>query len=86
VSKVGSKDANASEWQSVDLTRLNGARWGEGQCELLEQMKQKVLPLFTSRNVDFHSSCFPHELSLGEIQFKADVLRPTPATGTAPAT
>jgi hypothetical protein len=85
VSKVGDNGANASQWQSVDLTRLNGAQWDQGQCELLEQMKQKVLPLFTSRNVDFHSSCFPHSVSLGEIQFKADVLRPAPATGTAPA-
>jgi hypothetical protein len=85
VSKVGDKGASASQWQTVDLTRLNGAQWDQGQCELLEQMKQKVLPLFSSRNVDFHSSCFPHEISPGEIQFKAEVLRPAPPAATAPA-
>jgi hypothetical protein len=82
--KVGDTAAQA-QWQSVDLTRVRGGDWRQSQCELLEQVKQKMLPLFTSRNVNFHSSCFPHDISPGEIQFSVDVLRPLPVPGTAPA-
>jgi hypothetical protein len=85
VAKVGDPATNTVQWQTVDLVRLNGVRWDQGQCELLEQMQKKVLPLFTSRNVDFRSSCFPHQVSLGDIRFTVDVLRPAPTKGTAPA-
>jgi hypothetical protein len=82
---VGDPATNTVQWQTVDLVRLNGVRSDQGQCELLEQMQKKVLPLFTSRNVDFRSSCFPHQVSLGDIRFTVDVLRPAPTKGAAPA-
>jgi hypothetical protein len=85
VGKAADPASNAARWQTVDLVRINGASWDQGQCELLEQMQKKVLPLFTSRNVNFHSSCFPHEVSPGEIQFTVDVLRPTPPAAATPA-
>jgi hypothetical protein len=76
--------AQAAQWQTVDMVRLQGPEWEQGQCELLEQMKQKALPLFTSRNLKYHSSCFPHSATPGEIQFTVDVLRPTPVTTSRP--
>jgi hypothetical protein len=84
VGNAGGAPAQAAQWQTVDMVRLQGPDWKEGQCELLEQMKQKALPLFTSRNLNFRSSCFPHSVTPGEIQFTVDVLRPTPATAATP--
>jgi hypothetical protein len=49
----------------------------QGQCELIEQIRHKVLPLFSTRNVDFtNSSCFPHQLSIAGTSLKAEVLMP----------
>lgn len=49
----------------------------QGQCELIEQLRHKVLPLFSTRNVDFtNSSCFPHQLSIAGTSLKAEVLMP----------
>lgn len=73
-----------THWQTVDLVRLNNLVGDQGQCELLEQLKKQVLPLFTSRNLNFHSSCVPHQVQLGDIQFTVDVLRPIPSA-TPPA-
>jgi hypothetical protein len=49
----------------------------QAQCELVEQLKQKVLPLFSTRNVNFsNSSCFPHQLSIAGTDLRAQVLMP----------
>lgn len=77
--KGGGNLVQATQWKTVNLVRDPDFRTGQGQCELLDQLKQKALPLFTSRNLDFHSSCVPHEITLGDIRFSVDVLRAAPA-------
>lgn len=61
-------------WKPIKLpfraTNLDAA----GQCELLEQFKQQVLPLFTTRNVDLHAGCVPHQLEPLGTALKAEVL------------
>jgi hypothetical protein len=63
-----------AEWKTVKLpyreTGLNAA----GQCELLEQFKRTVLPLFTTRNVDLRATCVPHQLEPGDASLRAEVL------------
>jgi hypothetical protein len=61
-------------WKPVKLpyraTNLDAA----GQCELLEQFKRTVLPLFTTRNVDLHAGCVPHQLEPLGTSLQAEVL------------
>ncbi|HEV2703789.1 MAG TPA: hypothetical protein VGV09_19345 [Steroidobacteraceae bacterium] len=75
----GDGKAQATQWKTVDLVRLRALVPDQGQCELLEQLKKDALPLFTSRNLNFHSTCVPHQITLGDIQFTVDVLRPVPS-------
>lgn len=82
---AGGAPVQAVQWQTVDLVRLNSSGRLDAPCELLEQLKEKALPLFTSRNLNFSSSCVPHQVSLGDIQFTVDVLKSVPpAAGAAP--
>ncbi len=76
--KGGTNVVQATQWQTVNLVRNGSYRNGDDQCELLEQLERQALPLFTSRNLNFHSACVPHEVTLGEIQFSVDVLRAAP--------
>ena len=71
------KDAEvvAVHWRRVDLRLDKDPVWEATDCELLEQIKQKILPLFTSRNVDFGSNCVPHQAYLG-THLSADLLVP----------
>ncbi len=82
IGKVGSAPAQPAQWHNVDLVKRNQTGRDRAPCELLEQLKAQALPLFTSRNLVFASSCVPHQISLGEIHFSVDVLGPAPPVGT----
>jgi hypothetical protein len=63
-----------AHWKTVVIsTELDPLREA-GDCELIEQVKARVLPLFSARNVDYHSTCVPHQLQIGGTQLKADLL------------
>lgn len=61
-------------WKTIKLPYRTTALEAAGQCELLEQFKQKILPLFTTRNVDLHASCVPHQLEPIGTMLQAEVL------------
>ena len=83
-------DANAAaipvpaHWKSVEISTERDPLREAGDCELIEQVKPRVLPLFTTRHIDYHSTCIPNQLTLGGTQLKADVLIADDQGGQAP--
>jgi hypothetical protein len=74
-----------AHWKSIDLKLNRDPLHEAGDCELLEQIKQTVLPLFTTRNVQYSSNCVPHQLSPGGTRLSAEVLvSDTPVAPAAP--
>jgi hypothetical protein len=65
-----------AHWQPVNVRFDHSALEMSGQCELLEQVKQHILPLFPARNVQFKSLCVPHELFAGGTSLRVEVLIP----------
>ena len=66
-----------ARWKMVDLLTDYGDRDpvdAAADCELIGQIKQKILPLFATRKVDYSATCEPHQLVLGGTQLKAEVL------------
>ena len=63
-----------AHWQLVDLAASRDPLDVAGDCELIEQIKQRILPLFSTRNIDYHSTCIPNQLQLGGTQLKAEFL------------
>jgi hypothetical protein len=63
-----------AHWKLVDLTASRDPLDVAGDCELIEQIKEQVLPLFTTRNVQYQSTCIPNQLQVGSTQLKAEVL------------
>ena len=63
-----------AQWKSVDLKLNRGTLDEAGECELLEQIKQSLLPLFTARNVEYSSTCVPHQLTPGGTWLRAELL------------
>jgi hypothetical protein len=63
-----------AHWKLVELTTERDPLREAGDCELIEQVKTRVLPLFTTRNLDYHSSCIPNQLQVGGTVLKAEVL------------
>ena len=72
--------ANASvtpvpaHWKLVELSTDRDPLREAGDCELIEQVKAHVLPLFSARNVDYRSTCVPNQLQIGGTVLKAEVL------------
>jgi hypothetical protein len=61
-------------WKPVKLPQRASTLDAAGQCELLEQFNAKILPLFTTRNVDLHATCVPHQLEPLGTKLQAEVL------------
>jgi len=63
-----------AHWKLVEISTDRDPLREAGDCELIEQVKTRVLPLFTTRNVEYRSTCIPHELQIGGTVLKAEVL------------
>lgn len=77
-----------AHWKVVDISTEHDPLREAGDCELIEQVKSRALPLFSTRNVEYHSTCVPHQLQIGGTQLKPEVLiaddQRSPAAGATP--
>ena len=71
-----------AQWKKVVLMPEDASYEDQGDCELIEQFKESFLPLFTTRHVDYGSTCFPHQLTLG-THLSTQVLMPPPKVASA---
>jgi len=62
-----------AQWKRVSLSR--GAVGLEpGDCELIDELRRKVLPKLAVRIVEDGTHCTPHQLTLGQPQLQVDAL------------
>jgi hypothetical protein len=57
-------------WRPVAFADRSPRELSTGDCELVEQFRNNVLPMFTTRNVDNHTTCVPYENSGSVINLK----------------
>jgi hypothetical protein len=74
----------SAAWRQVSLSNLPPHDLGRGDCELIEQFRHSVLPMFTTRNVEDHVTCVPHQLSGSNIDLRFESLALPPAKLPAP--
>jgi hypothetical protein len=74
----------AARWQRVVVAPRDEPLKAAGDCELSEQVKTSILPLFATRNIAYNSTCIPHQLTVGGTQLSADFLVLVPQTEPAP--
>lgn len=65
-------------WQRVKVRVGTSGLDEAGQCELVEQVKQRILPLFSTRDVIFDPHCIPHQLTPSGSVLSVEVLKPAP--------
>lgn len=75
-----------AHWQMVDVDKAldRDPLRVAGQCELVEQIKETILPQFTTRNIEYNSTCVPHQLSIGGTRLRTEVLMPDAQDRNAP--
>ena len=73
----------AGIWRPVILARRSPRELAIGDCELVEQFRNSVLPMFTTRNVQENTTCIPHQESGSVIDLKFESFAAAPAGATS---
>jgi hypothetical protein len=70
-------------WRHVALTPHHPFEFERGDCELIEEFRDKVLPMFTTRNLVNNVTCVPHQDSGSDFNLSYDVFAPPPVKPAA---
>jgi hypothetical protein len=73
----------AAHWKPVDLKLRDSFTTDSGECELVEQIRHKIVPLFATRNVDLKANCIPHQATAARPSLRLEVLAPDDAQHSA---
>jgi hypothetical protein len=76
---AGDEAPVAAHWKPVDLKLRDSFTTDSGECELVEQIRHKIVPLFATRNVDLKTTCIPHQATASRPSLKLEVLAPDDA-------
>lgn len=68
-------------WRQVVFAAWSPRPLRVGDCELVEQFRHNVLPMFATRNVESATTCIPHQESGSVINLKFESLAAAPAAG-----
>jgi hypothetical protein len=73
----------AASWHKVEWRPFKPLELGSGECELIEQFGDQLLPMFTIRALQEQSHCVPHEIALNSFSLSFESLVPVaaPVTG-----
>jgi hypothetical protein len=78
-------------WRAVRFAVRSPRELSTGDCELIEQFRALVLPMFATRNIDSRTTCVPHQESGSVINLKFEsfaamqVAKPANAREAQPA-
>jgi hypothetical protein len=71
-------------WRPVSIADRSPRELGTGDCELVEQFRDNVLPMFTTRTVEDHTTCVPHQDSGSIIALRFESFTAAPRAPHAP--
>jgi hypothetical protein len=74
----GAKPVNGA-WRAVAFASFSPQDLHVGDCELVEQFRSQILPMFTTRNVVSNTTCIPNQESGSTIDLKFEVFAPVAA-------
>jgi len=72
-------DAVAGQWKSIEIAPRRPFDMGDGDCELVEHLRDVVTKSFAFKDLDYHTTCVPHQASVASYGIKGQVLREAPA-------
>jgi hypothetical protein len=71
-------DLVKAHWTPLRVSPRRPQFMGAGDCELMQGMKDLITKNFTLRDVEYNTSCFPHDLSIAGFELKGQALRAVP--------
>jgi hypothetical protein len=80
---AGGSGAVKAHWAPVEVTPRRPFFIGDGDCELIREMKDLITQNFSLRDVEYRTSCTPHEVSVNGFAVKGESLRALTPTASA---
>ena len=68
-------DTVRAQWTSLEVSPRRPSFMGDGDCELVDQMKDLITKNFTLRDVEYRTSCVPNQLYLDSYAVRGQALR-----------
>jgi hypothetical protein len=76
-------DTVKARWTSLEVTPRRPEFMGDGDCELIQEMKDLITKNFTLRDVEYRANCVPHELWMDSYAIKGQTLKAVPLKSIA---
>jgi hypothetical protein len=68
-------DTVPGRWSNIVVAPERPTWMGRGECEVMDQMKGLLTKSFSMRDMDYRTSCFPHEVTIGDYSIKGEILK-----------
>ena len=81
-------DANGANsvqahWMPVSVSPTHPYFMANGDCELIDEMKDIISKNFSLRDLKYRTDCVPHQINIDGFSIKAQVLKALPAVAKA---
>ena len=76
---AGEHEAVEAGWTALSLGPRRPDFMGEGDCELVQAMKDLITKNFSLRTLQYRTDCVPNEVSLDSYAVKGQLLKPLPS-------
>lgn len=83
VADAAPSDTVKARWTALELTPRHPGFMGDGDCELMEGMKDLITRNFGLRDLEYRANCYPNALTPDSFAVKARALQALPQTSTA---
>jgi hypothetical protein len=75
---AGAPGAVSAQWTPLEMSPRHPYFVGDGDCELVKEMKDFLSKNFSLRALQYTTSCVPHELTINGFSVKAEALKAVP--------
>jgi hypothetical protein len=76
-------DTVKAHWTPLEVTARRPNFMGEGDCELIQGMKDLITKNFSLRAIEYRTNCVPHELWMDSYAVKGQALTAVPLKSNA---
>jgi hypothetical protein len=77
---AGAADSVQARWTPVTVSTNHPSSIGDGDCELIHEMKDILSKNFSLRDLNYRTDCRSREVNINDFSVKAQILKPLPAT------
>ena len=75
---AGTAEVVKAYWAQKEIGPRRPFFMGDGDCELIEQLKDTISKSFALKDVEYRTNCVPHQITLDAFKIKAQALVAVP--------